>query len=391
MANTLTNLIPTIYAALDEISRELVGAIPACTINSDRVATERLAKDQTVRFPIVPAATAYDITPGLDAPDSGDAVIGNDTLSISESRMVPIRFTGNEQKGLKSGGQYDKIMQDRIAQALRTLVNEIEEDLCIAGYQGASRAYGTAGTTPFASDLSAASNVRKILADNGCPMTGNSLVVNTAAGVNLRNLANLSSVYAAGTDATLRQGTLLPLFNLDIKESAQVQSHTKGTATGMDCTAIEPVGETTIAVDGSDSGTILIGDVITRGNEGGSAADANKYVVLSSTASGAASGNIVINKPGVRLATAVADEWTIGDSYTANFAFNKNALHLITGLPEMPEEGDMANDRMTVVDPLTGIAFEFCVYKQYKQIHYEVGLSWGVKASKPEWIALLLG
>jgi len=385
MSNTLTDLITPIYAAVDEVSREMVGAIPACTVNADQIPTNRLAKDQTVRFPIVPAASTVNITPGQVAPDSGDASIGNDTLTISKSKMVPIRFTGNEQKGLKSGGIYTPIMKDRIAQALRALVNEIEADLCTAAYQGASRGWGVAGTTPFASDIAALAQIKKILDDNGAPKGSRSCIIDTSAGANLRTLNNLSSVYAAGTDQTLRQGTLLPLFGMDMKESAQIQLHTKGTATGFDANGGEPVGEVTLVVDGSDSGTILIGDVVTW------AGDSNKYIVKSATASGNAAGNIVINAPGLKATLADTVEGTLGANYTANFAFHKSALHLITGLPEMPEEGDMADEVMTIVDPLTGIAFEFAMYKQYKRVHYEVGLSWGVKASKPEWIAALLG
>ena len=46
MANTLTNLIPDAYAALDVVSRELTGAIPG--VQRDASA-DRLATNQTLR------------------------------------------------------------------------------------------------------------------------------------------------------------------------------------------------------------------------------------------------------------------------------------------------------------------------------------------------------
>lgn len=390
MANTLTGLIPTIYEALDIVSRELTGFIPSVAMDAK---AESVAKDQTIRVPVVPSVSSSTaVTPGLYAPDSGDQTIGYTDMSISKSQMVPVRWTGEEQKSLAAGGVYQNIQRDRFAQAMRTLVNEIEVDLAAAAYKGASRATGTAASTPFSSSLAEAVDVKKILDDNGCPQADRSLVIDTAAGVNLRKLTGLMAVNYAGTDATLRRGLLLPIVGFDIRESAGIRSHTKGTATGFDCTAIEPVGETTIACDGSNSGTILAGDIVTRGNEGASSADANKYVVYSgSTLTGAASGNFIINGPGLKLATAATDEWTIGGSYTPNVAFHRNAIYLLARVPQMPIEGDAADDVIMVTDPVTGLTFQIAMYRQYKQVHYEVGIAWGVKAVKSDHIAIMIG
>ena len=95
MANTLTDLTPDLYAALDVVSRELVGLIPSVSRDSG---VERAALNQTVRSFVTPASTAADITPGQLAPDTGDQTIGNKTITISKSRGVPVRWNGEEQE-----------------------------------------------------------------------------------------------------------------------------------------------------------------------------------------------------------------------------------------------------------------------------------------------------
>ena len=382
-ANTLTGQINNIYEALDIVSREMIGFIPAVSKNSS---AEMAAKDQIIRIPVAPATGLTSISPANVSPDTGEQTIGYTDMTISKAYMAPVKWNGEEQKSLE--GRAGNIMRDQFAQAFRALSNQVEKDLGSL-YIKASRAYGASGTTPFGSSLDDAAQIKKILDDNGCPDDGQrSLIINTAAGVKLRGQAGLTANYAAGTTETLRRGVLLPIFGMDIRESAQVAAHTKGTATGFDCTAVEPIGETTIACDGSNSGTILAGDVVTNTT----LADGIKYVVNSgSTLTTAASGNFIINEPGLVAATTINDEWTIQNSYRANLAFHKSAIQLITRAPLMPQGGDAADDVMIVTDPVSGISFQIALYRQYRQVHFEVGLAWGYAAIKPAHICILLG
>ncbi len=378
MGNTLTNLIPTIYAAADIVMRELTGFIPAVTLDANG---EQVAKDQTLRYPIVPAIAASDIVPAATGPDPAAMTIGSDFMTISKVRSVTFFWEAEEQKAL--GGLYDIILRDQFAQAMRTLTNEVETDL--AGlYVAASRAYGTAGTPPFSgTDLSDPANVLKILLDNGAPNSDLQLVLNTTAGAKMRALAQLTKANESGSTELLRRGVLLDLFSFAVRESAQVKTHTKGTGAGylVNNAAGLAVGETTIPVD-TGAGTILPGDIVTF------AADtANKYVV----ASALSGGSFKIAPPGLRVAIPDNNAVTVGNNYTPNLGFSRSAIHLLMRVPAMPAGGDAADDVTVITDPQTGISFQVAMYRQRRRIAYEVGLAWGVKAVKSEAIATLLG
>ena len=90
-------------------------------------------------------------------------------------------------------------------------------------------------------------------------------------------------------------------------------------------------------------------------------------------------------------ATADGDAISIGNSYAANMAFHKGAIQLAARMPAMPEGGDAADDVIEVFDPVSGLGFQIALYRQYRQVHWEVGLAWGVEMIKPEHCAILLG
>lgn len=389
MANTLTGLIPTLYESLDVVSRELIGAIPAVTRDSS---VARAAKGQVVNSFVAPAVTASDVTPGVTAPNDGDQVVGAVPVSITKSRYVPVRWNGEEILGVNNSGPgANAILTNQFTQAFRTLVNEIETDVVTTAYKGASRAFGlTAGTAPFptSGDLSDSAGPLQILDDNGAPLSDRQLVLGSAAMANLRGKQGLLfKVNEAGTDQLLRDGVIGRLEGFDLHNSFGVKPVTKGTGTGYVTSAVAlTVGQTVIPLI-TGSGTILAGDIVTF------ATDPNKYVV---TVGIAAPGSITIGAPGIRQAVIASQAVTVGNSYTPNLAFSKSAIILATRAPAAPVDNqgrvqDMAEDRIMITDPYSGISFEISLYLQYRQLKYEVAAAWGQAVVKQENVAILIG
>ena len=379
MANVLTDLAGDIYRAADIVGRELTGASSSVLRNAS---SERAAIGDPIRSFFTQQATAITPTPSMTIPEGTDQTIDNKTLTITNDRAVQIPWTGEDIRHVNNGSGFESIYGDQIRQAMRAIANEIEADVLTEGYKNASRAVGTAGTTPFGSDFDVVAEARQILVDNGTPTDNQiSMVLNTLAGTKLRNLAQLQRVNESGGGELLRQGALLDLQGIMLKESAGVQSHTKGTGTDYDTNGALAVGATVITAD-SGNGTVVPGDVVTFAGDA-----VNKYVVVKELAG----GSFEIASPGLRVAIADNADIVVGNNYTGNIVFHRNAIELVMRAPAMPAGGDTADDEMMVQDPNSGLVFAIRSYKGYRKAMFEVAAVWGQKAWKPDFIAAIQG
>jgi hypothetical protein len=386
MANELTNLAADIYKAADTVAREHVGYLPSVTINGDGSDSARAAVGGIVRSAFTRAAVAGDRNKGMSISEGTDQVIDNKVLTITKDRSVEIPWLGEEIKSVNNGAGFDTIYGDQITQAMRTLTNEMEVDLKNVAYQGASRAVGIAGTTPFHTNLSVLGDLERSFIDNGAPVNSNerSLILNSKAKAKMYGLTQLTNVNERGNVAFLEQGIMGNLNGFGLRVTGASTAVIKGTGTGFLTTAAFNIGDVAISVD-SGSLTILAGDIITFDG------DTNKYVV----AIAHTGGTVTIARPGLLQSLANDVAITVGENYDANVSFERSAIELVVRAPAVPMVGgvarDAAVDRIVVVDPTSGIPFETALYLGQGKVILQVAAVWGVKSWKPENINILLG
>ena len=388
MANdiSLTGLTEILYQARDMVAREPTGFAQGVLVNGGSEGVSAGGTVTSLRTTEPTLETSY--TPAMTAPDAADITTAADTLTLSLFAGASIPLKGEQFAQLANTVGAELALQQLYKQGIRKMINAIEAQIGTAAYQGASRATGTAGTTPFASNHNDINALRQILEDNGCPLDDGelSLIINSAAGTKLRNLTQLTKVNEAGSDSPIRRGELLNISGFSIRTSAGVASHTKGAGTGYDLSGSEAIGQTTLSFEGGtvNSTGIKAGDVIAFDTD-----TANKYVVK--TGSTATSGDIVINHPGLRVAGTTASEITIGDSYTANVGFHRSAIELAMRPPAQPPGGDAGEEIAVLVDEKTGLSFSARLYKGYGMNQIKLMAFYGVKVWKPEFVATLLG
>jgi hypothetical protein len=207
---------------------------------------------------------------------------------------------------------------------------------------------------------------------------------------NLRGLhSELFKVNEAGTDELLRDGKVARLMGFDLHQSGQVAAHTKGTTTDATLTSTDyAISSTSLTLASAGTGTIVEGDMVNIAGEN----NGIYYGVRTGDADVSNGGTVVLNNPGLTIAqTTNTSVIAPAASFSANLAFHKNAIQLVTRAPAMPDGGDAATDVAMVTDPVTGLTFEIAEYKQYRQTVYHVSIAWGWKAIKPEHIAVLFG
>ena len=384
MPNTLTALAPVLYSAAQEVSAEPFGAVNAINRFFDN---KGVAIGDKVSVPVAPmrAATPYTPSMNMNGGNLGaDAIANKVEVEITANDMVSWHLTGEQVRSLENGGNDREWVRQLIAQGMRTLRNRAEAACALAIKEGASRAVGTAGQTPFATSLVEMTAVRKILRDNGAPMADLQLVINTDAELNLLNLGIIQQAYAAGSDAERRQGRIARQFGFAIEQSAGIATHVKGTALNFDIDngAGYLAGDYVINVDGGDGGTLKRGDILAI------AGDANRYVSNTAVAALTNDHLITMGRPGLRQAVADGAEIVIGANYTPSLAFERSAVVGVMRPPIIPAN---ANIRQIPISDDMGMTYLLAEVVGDGVITWRLHLAYGFKVVQPEHVALILG
>lgn len=375
MASNLAALAPTLFSAAQEVSAEPWGCVDSINTDFDN---KGVAKGDSVTVPYVPAQAATDYAPAAASTEGNSQTAKAISVQITQSKKTSQVLTGEQIRSLENASSDKEWARQWLKQSMRTLRNLAESDCAARIKEGASRAYGTAGTAPFASDLTAITNVRKILRDNGAPMADLQLVIDTTASLNLFNLGIIQQAYQAGSDQERREGRFLRQFGFRIQESAGIGLHTKGAGASYVLNGAKAIGDTDIVLK-TGSGTVLVGDVGTIGS------DTNKYIV---NAGVAAAGTISIGRPGLKVAAADGATFTIGNNYTANLAFERSAVVGVMRPPVFPANPTI---QQQIISDEKGMSYLLLQIAQYGEITWELHLAYGFKVVQSEHVAVLLG
>jgi hypothetical protein len=270
------------------------------------------------------------------------------------------------------------------SEAIKALANQIDADLMVCGkdFYGYD---GTAGTTPFLTDLTAFTSSRKTLANQLCPMDNRRVVLDASAEANaLGNRAIQDASWRASTQGII-EAQIGRVLGSDWFMDQNVVTHTAGTAAGATTnSAGYAAGVKTITLASAGTGTVLVNDIITF------AGHSQTYVVTAGDTD-VSNGGTLSFEPGLKVSLAAsAIAITLKASHTVNLHFHRDAIAFASRPLENADPVGLANT-MSAVDPVSGIALRLEVTREHKRTRWSFDVLYGCKTVRRELGARIAG
>jgi len=379
MANTLTNVLPKILARGLLALREQ--AVMPRIVNMD-YSSEASQKGDTIDVPIPSALTVSDVTPSNVLAAPADSAPSKVQIALNNWRKVNFHLDDKQLVEIDKNAHF---MPMQISEAVRALANDINVSV-LNKYKGIYGFAGTSGTTPFSSDVTAATAARQVLNEQRAPRDNRRMVLDFAAEAKALALADFQRVNESGDIGVKRDGEIGRKFGFDIFTDDQVLTHTAGGSGTPLVNGALSAGVSSVVIDGLSGSTgFLVGDILTF------AGHAQTYTVATAPAASGGAQTVTISPA---LAADVADNAAIAvkASHIVNLAFHRDAF----ALAMRPLAGETAGEGygsqiVTMTDPQTGLSMRLEVYRQYKQVVYELDALWGVELIRPELATRIAG
>lgn len=379
MANTITNVLPKILARGLMALREQ--AIMPALVNGD-YSTEAAMKGDTIDVPIPSALSVSDVAPSNTPPAPADSSPSKVQIALNNWKKVNFHMTDKELMDLDRNAHFVPM---QMSEAVRALANSINGTVHNQ-YEGIYGFTGTAGTTPFASNVASATGARKVLNEQLCPRENRRMVLDFDAEANALALADFQRVNEAGDSGPKLEGQLGRKFGFDTYTDDGVVTHTAGGSGTPLANGALAVGDTSVDIDGmSGTSGLVVGDIITFAGHDQTYA----VTVAGTTSSGAQTVTVA---PALKAIVADNAAITVKADHVVNLAFHRDAFALaMRPLAAGTIADAYGSNIVSMTDPVSGLSMRLEVSRQYKQVVYELDALWGVKLIRPELATRIAG
>ena len=373
MANSLANIRDKILARGLMTLREL--AVMPRLVNGS-YSRDAAKFGSTIDVPLPTATTTAAVTAAATPPTYTDVTPGMVQIPLTNWRKsAPFGLTDQDMQDVDKNKHFFPMQADEAVKALANYVNEQIH----TQYTGIYGYTGTAATTPFGSDVTDATNARKVLQQQVAPRSDRRGVLDFDAEANALALAPFSDAEKVGSAEVKLNGEIGRKFGIDWVADNAVTSHTNGGGAGwLVNDASTSVGDTTITID-TGSGDPAAGDIFTI------AGDSQTYVVESYAS------NVITQQPALKVAVADNAALTFKATHVVNLAFHRDAF-AFANRPILVSAADRgARNFRSLTDPVTGITLRLEIIPEYKQTVWEFDILFGVKLVRPELAVRIAG
>jgi hypothetical protein len=336
---------------------------------------EAARRGSTITVPIPSAITAIAVTNGYVSTDLTGVAPTSATITLDQWYEAAFDISDKELLNVQEG-----TVPMQASECIKALANNVDSYI-LGKYLGVYGYGGTAGTTPFGSDLGAYLNARKALANQNAPVDPRYCVIDADAEASALGLRAFQDA-SFGAGSALQSGQIGNKLGAAWYVDQNMPYHTAGTNSGSDVNgAHATVGTKTIAVHGGALGDFHVGDVITFSSH------TQTYVVTAQTGDGTPSSIDI--EPGIKEALGGTEVITTKASHRVNLLFHRDAFAFASRPLESATMG--LGMFQSAVDPVSGLTLRVEISREYKQTRVSYDILYGAALVRRELAARIAG
>lgn len=333
-------------------------------------------KGSTISIPIPSAIAVNEVAPNYVAPDTAAVVPTEVQIALDQWWEAPFFLTDKDQVSVMEG-----TIPMQASEAIKALANKID-NLIFANYTGVYGWGGTAGTTPFATDLSAFVTARKALNNQLAPLDARNAVIDADAEANALLLRAFQDASFRGDTAGIINGQIGTKLGATWVVDQNIPYHTTGAASGYTINgAHATVGVTALTITGGALGAWVVGDIFTI------AGDTQTYVVTGST--GGATATALAIQPGLKIALIGSEAITKKASHRVNLLFHRDAFAFASR--PLADASVGLGTFQSAVDPVSGLVLRLELSREHKRTRFSYDILCGSKLVRAALAARIAG